>query len=54
MNLKIVRKDVLGLTEERETGVFQLSDIKTKKKKALYPVIDQEPNLKILILRPEP
>lgn len=43
MNLKMVHKDDLGPTEERETGVFQLSDIKTKK--ALDSVIDQEPDI---------
>lgn len=43
MNLKMVHKDDLGPTEERETGVFQLSNIKTKK--ALDSVIDQEPDI---------
>lgn len=43
MNLKMVHKDDLGPTEERETGVFQLSNIKTKK--ALDSVIDQEPDV---------
>lgn len=40
----MVHKDDLGPTEERhETGVFQLSNIKTKK--ALDTVIDQEPDV---------
>lgn len=43
MNLKMVHKNDLGPTEERESGVFQLSDIKTKK--ALDNVIDQEPDI---------
>lgn len=44
MNLKMVHKDDLGPTEERrETGVFQLANIKTKK--ALDSVIDQEPDV---------
>ncbi|XP_050533670.1 pre-rRNA 2'-O-ribose RNA methyltransferase FTSJ3 [Daktulosphaira vitifoliae] len=43
MNLKMVHKNDLGPTEERETGVFQLSDIKTKK--ALEAVVDQEPDM---------
>ncbi|XP_060839397.1 pre-rRNA 2'-O-ribose RNA methyltransferase FTSJ3 [Rhopalosiphum padi] len=43
MNLKMVHKDDLGPTEERETGVFQLSNIKTKK--ALDTVVDQEPDI---------
>lgn len=43
MNLNMVHKNDLGPTEERETGVFQLSAIKTKK--ALDTVIDQEPDI---------
>lgn len=43
MNLKMVHKNDLGPTEERETGVFQLSNVKTKK--ALDTVIDQEPDV---------
>lgn len=44
MNLNMVHKDDLGPTEERRaTGVFQLSNIKTKK--ALDTIIDQEPDV---------
>ncbi|XP_025404796.1 pre-rRNA processing protein FTSJ3 [Sipha flava] len=43
MNLKMIHKDDLGPTEERETGVFQLSNIKTKK--ALDSIVDQEPDV---------
>lgn len=39
----MVHKNDLGPTEERETGVFQLSKIKSKK--ALDLVIDQEPDV---------
>ncbi|XP_050436886.1 pre-rRNA 2'-O-ribose RNA methyltransferase FTSJ3 [Adelges cooleyi] len=43
MNLKMVHKNDLGPTEQRESGVFHLSDIKTKK--ALDSVVDQEPDI---------
>lgn len=39
----MVHKNDLGPTEERDTGVFQLSKIKSKK--ALDSVIDQEPDI---------
>jgi len=42
MNLKMVHKNDLGPTEDRTTGVFQLSNIKTKN--ALDSIIDQEPD----------
>lgn len=43
MNMKMVHKNDLGPTEQRETGVFQLTTIKSKK--ALDTVIDQEPDI---------
>lgn len=43
MNLNMIHKNDLGPTEDRETGVFQLSKIKTKE--ALDKVVDQAPDI---------